>query len=197
MLTGFLGDWSYSSSHNLTTLISIFALTAMMNKRCKVSPNYYLRLLYMLFSLTFLARQSYSEERKLPWFVNSLTVQDTVPPAKDTSKPRKDSVLSRVDTFHIPISSDSLTAPVNYSAADSMVLDVASKKIFLYGKSEVKYTDISLTAPFIAFDQQTQNVLARMGRDTAGNVVGMAKLTQAETTTVSDSILFNFKSQKG
>src|SRR6188768_1601524 len=150
----------------------------MTNKRCKVSPNYYLRLLYMLISLTILSGQSYSDERKHPWFVNSLTILDTVPPAKDTSKVRKDSLVNRTDTFHIPISADSLTAPVNYSAEDSMVLDVVSKKIFLYGKSEVKYTDISLTAPFILFDQQTQNVMARMARDTSGNVIGMAKLTQ-------------------
>lgn len=151
----------------------------------------------MLFCLTILHTESYSRNGTLPGFVNTLTVHDTVPAPKDSLRLRKDSLVNRTDTFNIPVSADSLTAPVNYTAADSMVLDVATKKIFLFGKSEVKYTNISLSAPYIAFDQQSQNVLASMGRDSAGNVIAMAKLTQAETTTVSDSIKFNFKSQKG
>lgn len=177
--------------------MAIFVATAMTNLRCKVSPNYYLRLLYMVLSLTILSSESYSGERNPPRFVSSLTVYDTVPVPKDSLKRRTDTLITRTDTFNVPISADSLTAPVNYSANDSMVLDVATKKIYLYGKSEVKYTDITLSAPHIAFDQQTQMVLAEMARDTAGNVIGMAKLTQAETTTVSDSIKFNFKTQKG
>jgi hypothetical protein len=78
-----------------------------------------------------------------------------------------------------------------------MVLDIDTKKIFLYGKTEVKFEDVVLNAPKIEFDQQTQYVLARMGRDSAGLVTGMAKLKQGETVTVSDSLSFNFKSQKG
>ena len=78
-----------------------------------------------------------------------------------------------------------------------MVLEVDTKRILLYGKTEVKYTDVSLSAPYLVFDQQSQVVTARMGRDSTGTVTGMAKLVQDQTTTVSDSIRFNFKSQKG
>ncbi|MFM7222121.1 MAG: putative LPS assembly protein LptD [Bacteroidota bacterium] len=102
-----------------------------------------------------------------------------------------------MDTLPIKISKDSLTAPVDYKAEDSMVLDVDAKKIFLFGKTEVKFEDVSLTAPRIEFNQQTQYVMAKMARDTAGLVMGMAKLKQGETVTVSDSLSFNFKSQKG
>lgn len=177
--------------------MAIFAPTAMMNKRRKVSPNYLLSLLYMLFSLTFLSSESKGHALHFTPVGHTLTFSDTIPPPKDSARAGKDTLIARTDTFSIPVSPDSLTAPVNYSAADSMVLDVASKKIYLFGKSEVKYTNITLAAPFILFDQQTQNVLARMAKDTSGLVVGMAKLTQAETTTVSDSIKFNFKTQKG
>lgn len=112
---------------------------------------------------------------------------------------KKDSVIqtSRVDTIPLKISKDSITSPVDYKAEDSMVLDVDAKKIFLFGKTEVKYEDIVLSAPRIEFNQQTQYVLAKMTRDTSGLVMGMAKLKQGETVTVSDSLSFNFKSQKG
>jgi hypothetical protein len=95
------------------------------------------------------------------------------------------------------MSPDSLDAPVDYKAEDSMVLEVDTKRILLYGKTEVKYTDVSLSAPYLVFDQQSQVVTAKMGRDSTGTVTGMAKLVQDQTTTVSDSIRFNFKSQKG
>ena len=60
-----------------------------------------------------------------------------------------------------------------------------------------KFEDIVLNAPKLEYDQQSQFVTAKMGRDTAGLVSGMAKLQQGGTTTVSDSLRFNFKSQKG
>jgi hypothetical protein len=119
-------------------------------------------------------------------------VRDSVPARRDSG-----SIRDRIDTFNIRMSPDSLDAPVDYKAEDSMVLEVDTKKILLYGKTEVKYTDVSLSAPFLVFDQQSQVVTARMGRDSTGNVMGMAKLVQDQTTTVSDSIRFNFKSQKG
>jgi hypothetical protein len=118
----------------------------------------------------------------------------------DTTNPKSriDSTKqSKVDTMNLKISKDSINSPVDYKAEDSMVLDIDTKKIFLYGKTEVKFEDIVLNAPKIEFDQQTQYVLAKMGRDTAGLVTGMAKLKQGETVTVSDSLSFNFKSQKG
>jgi hypothetical protein len=118
----------------------------------------------------------------------------------DTTQPKsvKDTLRqSKIDTLQLKISKDSINAPIDYKAEDSMVLDIDTKKIFLYGKTEVKFEDIVLNAPKIEFDQQTQYVLAKMGRDSAGLVTGMAKLKQGETVTVSDSLTFNFKSQKG
>ena len=117
---------------------------------------------------------------------------DTLPAKPDSSSKRQ-----RIDTLDIRLSPDSLDAPVNYQAEDSMVLEVDTKRIMLYGKTKVDYTDVSLTAPSLVFDQASQVVTASMARDTAGKVTGMAKLVQGETTTVSDSIRFNFKTQKG
>jgi hypothetical protein len=179
--------------------MAIFVPTAMMNKRSKVSPIYYLRLLSLLICLTIVTLQSYSSDVSDASSRHFLTSpQDSIPPVgKDTARLLKDTLVNKTDTFNVPLSTDSLSAPVNYKAEDSMVLEVSTKKIYLYGRSEVKYTEIVLNAPEIAFDQASQMVTARMTKDSAGLVVGMAKLTQAETTTVSDSIKFNFKTQKG
>jgi len=122
---------------------------------------------------------------------NSLS--DTTDPKKlsDTSKRQK------VDTINLKLSKDSISFPVDHKAEDSMVLEVDARKVLLFGRGEIKYDDVQLNAPKIEYDQQSQFVTARMGRDTAGLVSGMAKLKQGETITVSDSLRFNFKSQKG
>jgi len=119
--------------------------------------------------------------------------KDTLKPiAYDTSGKK-----GKIDTLNLKISRDSISFPVEHKAEDSMVLDVDTRKIFLYGKTEIKYDDVLLNAPKIEFDQQTQFVIAKMGRDSTGAVAGMAKLKQGETITVSDSLSFNFKNQKG
>lgn len=119
---------------------------------------------------------------------------DTTKPLSKTDTSKK---ISKIDTLKFKLSSDTLSAPIEHTAEDSMVLDVDARKIMLYGKTELKYDDVQMNAPKIEFDQETQLVTALMGRDTAGNVSGMAKLKQSETITVSDSLKFNLKSQKG
>lgn len=122
-----------------------------------------------------------------------LVKKDTISPKSkmDTTK------LTKVDSMDLKISKDSINSPIEYKAEDSMVMEIDTKKIFLFGKTEVKFEDVVLNAPKIVFDQQTQYVLAKMGKDTAGLVTGLAKLKQGETVTVSDSLSFNLKSQKG
>jgi lipopolysaccharide assembly outer membrane protein LptD (OstA) len=116
----------------------------------------------------------------------------TLPKAKDSLRK-----VPRTDTIALKVSRDSISFPVEHKAEDSMVLEVDTKKIYLYGKTEIEYDDVLLNAPKIEFDQQTQFVIAKMGRDSTGAVAGMAKLKQGETVTVSDSLSFNFKNQKG
>lgn len=119
--------------------------------------------------------------------------------AIDDSVRIPDSVIVPVaDTFSFKTSKDSLDAPIVYHADDSMVLDIPAKKIILYGKeSTVKYSDNELKAPVIEFDQRTNIVSAHLVRDSAGNVVSFATFTQKDFQSVSDTLRFNLKNQKG
>ncbi|MGN6439103.1 MAG: putative LPS assembly protein LptD [Agriterribacter sp.] len=193
----------------------------MKNKYRKFKRNYIYTFTSLLLTvaITYIGR---AKDHYVFAFDNNLTATaDTLPPSKDTSVPRisnadttkpandttrpvvPDSLLTdsskrvKIDTFNIKVSKDSIDAPVDYKAKDSMVLDVIAKKLYLYGETQVKYKDVDLTAPEIAFDQQTNIVKAKMRLDTAGKSLGQAKLVQADIVTVSDSIEFNFKTQKG
>ncbi len=137
----------------------------------------------------------------------SSAIRDTVPDsAKVISKigaekiPGEDSniFLPTVDTFHVKMSRDSLDAPVIYHADDSMVYDVASGKILLYGKkASSSYKDNLLTAPGIEYDQHTNLITASIMKDTLGKVISYPTFQQKDFKSISDTIRFNMKTGKG
>ena len=107
-------------------------------------------------------------------------------------------IINHIDTLPFKSSKDTLSAPVNYHADDSIVFDVPAKKLFLYGKtSNVKYADNDLSAPFIQFDQQTNIVSAHLQKDSNGNVIASPAFNQADFKSISDTIEFNMKTGKG
>lgn len=132
-------------------------------------------------------------------FYNSLTAfQDTSRvPKSDTIPQPKDSLITKTDTFSIRMSKDSLDAPVNYAASDSMVMEVKTKKIILYSKASVKQKDMELTADSIELDQPSNMVIAVFRRDSTGKMIGRPKMVQADTKMESDLIRYNFKTQRG
>lgn len=115
-----------------------------------------------------------------------------------SSKIADTSIKQKIDTLSYKASKDALDAPVVYHADDSMIIDIPTKKIILYGKeSNVKYTDNELYAPRIEFDQRTSLVSAYLVRDSNGNVISFPTFNQADFKTKSDSITFNMKTLKG
>jgi lipopolysaccharide export system protein LptA len=150
-----------------------------------------------------------------PIFYNALTlpvdtskpivpVATTLPTANKTNEdtttlPTMDSTLfqNKVDTFNLKISKDSLEAPLKYEAEDSAVILVANKKVLLYGKTKTTYKDITLQAPKVEVDQQTQLVTAVNAKDSTGEVIETAQFKSGETAFTSDTIQYNFKTQIG
>jgi LPS-assembly protein len=121
---------------------------------------------------------------------------DTIPKRIDTI-PGKDTLINKTDTINVPVSSDSLDAPVSYKASDSMVLSVPDKKITLFSKANIKYKDMDLSADSIEMDQATQMVTAAYRKDTAGNIIGRPVMVQSDSKVSSDVMRYNFKTQRG
>lgn len=123
------------------------------------------------------------------------TIKDSL--ARDTIPHAKDSLVQKTDTFSVKMSKDSLDAPISYTASDSVVLDMPTKKITLYNKANTKYKDITLDAYKIELDQPKQVITATYTLDTANQMVQKPKMVQTDNTMESDSIIFNLKTQKG
>lgn len=120
---------------------------------------------------------------------------DTTKPKKDTLGIRKDSVIQKVDS--LTLSKDALDAPVEYEAADSGIIVVNTKKFYLYGKAKTLYKDMSLEANTIQYDQTSQMVKAFGSLDTSGSPQSKPKMKQGDMESLSDTIAFNFKTQRG
>lgn len=104
---------------------------------------------------------------------------------------------NRKNVQTINISKDSLDAPVDYSARDSMRIDVENKKIFLFGEGDISYTSINLKADFIEFDWENNVVTARGAQDSLGRWIGKPIFTDGKETFDAGEIRYNFKTQKG
>lgn len=109
----------------------------------------------------------------------------------DTPQPQ------RVDTFSLKLSKDTLDAPVQYAARDSVVVMIKNKKIYLYGATKTEYQDVVLTAPVVEINQQTQIMSAHNIRDSLGTVIEEAHFSQGDQGFTSDTIRYNFKTQRG
>lgn len=151
-----------------------------------------------LLLLTFNSQANYSSALGI---CKSLTAfQDTTRPgtkSTDTIPGKSDSSSTKTDSFNLKLSKDSLDAPISYSASDSMVLDVPTKKITLFSKANVKNKDMDLTADSIEFDQEKHIITASYRRDSTGQLIGRPKMIQGESTMESDVMQFDTKTQKG
>ena len=119
---------------------------------------------------------------------------------------RDDSVyLNQIDTLHTDTTTaetvrkktNTVDKPVTYSSRDSMTYDASSRKINLYGSSEVKYTNLELTADIISMDIDSSLVYATYAADSAENKTGMPVFKQGEESYEMEKITYNFKTQKG
>lgn len=125
---------------------------------------------------------------------------DTIPRNRLDTTARRDSsghLIRKDTTFQVKMSKDSLDAPVNYAASDSIVFEIPAKTITLYNKANVKQKDINLDAYKIVLDQDKNLMIATPGKDTANNLTGIPKFVQAESNMTADTIIFNTKTQKG
>ena len=181
----------------------------------KYSSSWFLCGLFTLITMIISANDASSQKIYKPLTQSADTtapkniVRDTIPRAADTipgttdslnikdSLTVKDSLVTVTDTLSAQLSKDTLDAPIDYSASDSIVFLVPEKKIILYSQGLVKKGDMDLEADSIEIDQETQLVTATFRKDTSGNIVGRPKMNQGGTTMESDVIKYNTKTQKG
>ena len=86
---------------------------------------------------------------------------------------------------------------VERTARDSIVQDIAHKKVFLYGEAVVKYQDITLKADYIEVDFKTNSLYATGLPDSSGKIAGVPEFTEGKETFKAKTMTYNFKTKEG
>lgn len=115
---------------------------------------------------------------------------------KDSTLHFNDTTL-KTDTLTKKKSSTILESTVEYNAEDSTILSVDGKKIFLFGKGEIKYEDIVLTAGYIEIDMENDIVYAEGIKDSLGKPLDEPIFIQNNEEVQAKTITYNLKTKKG
>lgn len=149
-------------------------------------------------------RKSYNFQHWLPLLFFMVAVarfsyaQDTVSVRSQTT----DSITVAADSarkggYLVPLSKDAVTEIVSYKAADSVAIDLESKKAFLYREGEIDFEDMNLKADAVVLDFNSQRLHANGVVDSAGKYQGRPVFKQGESEYNADTLMYNYKSGKG
>lgn len=108
-----------------------------------------------------------------------------------------DSIAAREDSISKAKKKNALDDPVKYQAKDSVVYDMTTKRAFLYGDAQVDYQNITLTAERIEMGMDSSIVHAAGVTDSLGRLQGKPVFKQGGDEYESETMAYNFKSQKG
>ncbi len=109
------------------------------------------------------------------------TLPDTLKPTQPKPKKKSSAIKTKVE----------------YSATDSIVLDLGSQKVFMYREADIKYDKIQQKAAYIEINFSTNMLKARPMFDSAGKPYGKPEFIEGDQTFTSEEIDYNFQSTKG
>jgi len=103
-----------------------------------------------------------------------------------------------VDSIVLPAkNSKAITDPVDYSSKDSIRFVIPSRKVYVYGGSNILYEDIDLKADVIELDMDKREVLAYGVEDSLKTVKGKPHFEQGEEIFDAEKLRYNFRSERG
>ena len=133
-------------------------------------------------------------------FLSGDTVQsfniDTTITYKDSTFTIKDSII--VDTSQTTSEKKkTLEAPFDYKSKDSIIFNLETKEVILYGEAEVVYQSINLKAEMISINMGTKIVYAHGMTDSTGTEKGKPIFKDGGDEFNADTIRYNLETKKG
>jgi len=85
---------------------------------------------------------------------------------------------------------------VQYFARDSIVMDREKETVYLYGEAKVDYSDITVEAAVIVFDQKNNLLSAHGVIDSTGEEIGKPVLTEKDIMYTTDGMQYHFGNRR-
>ncbi len=112
-----------------------------------------------------------------------------------------DSILLPADTTQIngvkSKKKSAISSKVDYSATDSISLDLSNQKVYMYRDADIKYEKINQKAAYIEIDFNTSILRAIPMADSAGKIYGKPEFTEGDQSFRSEEMQYNFRTRKG
>ena len=105
-----------------------------------------------------------------------------------------DSAAQAADT--IPPPPGDIETTINYSARDSMNLNLTNQMVDLFGDGKITYGDIELTADRVNVDYEEHEIQAEGTLDSLGKPIGEPIFKDGSDVYETEKMRYNFKSEK-
>ncbi|OFY24107.1 MAG: hypothetical protein A2W98_14185 [Bacteroidetes bacterium GWF2_33_38] len=109
---------------------------------------------------------------------------------------KKDSLKTNIPTPSAP-NENSIDAPIDYNARDSILFDAVEKKMYLHGDAKIVYKDIELKAEYIELDLSNSTVYAIGVPDSTGKKIGSPSFKEGKEEFKSDNMKYNYRTKRG
>ncbi len=153
--------------------------------------------IFMLLSNNVHAQETQKQE---PVNSSFAEIADSAALANDSLevKAATDSSIQKIDSIDLKFSESEIKVPITYSAEDSIVYDLDTRKMYLYNKADLKYEAMELEADSVEFDWNTFT-LAAGGRmnDSTGEVSGKPIFKESDKEYRAGRMAYNFKTKRG
>lgn len=116
------------------------------------------------------------------------------PAAKNSRPALKDTAKTKTDTTKTK--KGDIESTIVYSAEDSIISELQSKIVRLYGNAKVTYGQISLDAEEIFIDYEKSTITAHGKKDSTGQLVGYPIFKDGNETYETKGMTYNFKTKK-
>jgi hypothetical protein len=95
------------------------------------------------------------------------------------------------------IDENAIKAKVHYTAKDSIRLDLASQKVYLYGEAVVEYEKTTMKAAYLEVDFKTHVVLAEGRMDSTRMLIGKPVVKDGDKSFTAMKMKYNYLTKKG
>lgn len=109
--------------------------------------------------------------------------------------------IVRNDTLNLNLPGEAKKSAINskveYSATDSISLDLENQKVYMYRDADIKYEKIKQKAAYIIIDFNSSILTAMPRTDSVGKKYGMPEFSEGDQAFKSEEMRYNFRTRKG
>ena len=106
------------------------------------------------------------------------------------------SIYSQSNKDTIYVNDESMEVPLIYNAKDSLYIDVASNKVYLYGQAKVEYEGINMKAGFILIDLGKNEITASYRYTKDSTKVEFPEFTDGSESMIASRLRINTETKK-